>query len=138
MTKRLKDCGGVGVLGEESVFDQLKTRLGKLVAGKRRESHTGGARQAHDETAARALLVKGLKALGRSEGEAAVLPKGAPEKTVLAWWLREWTTVSLRWVSEALAMGHDTRVSQAVNRLRRKPGRKLKRLQQLLLEADGK
>jgi hypothetical protein len=125
-------------VGDEGFLDQLKARLGNLVAGSRRESHTGGARQAHDETAARALLVKGLKALGLSEGEAAVLPKGALKKTALAWWLRERTTVSLRWVSEALAMGHDTRVSQAVNRLRRKPGRKLKRLQQLLSEADGK
>ena len=125
-------------VGDEGFLDQLKNRLGKLVAGKRRESHTGGARQAHDETAARALLVKGLKALGLSESEAAVMSKGAPEKTALAWWLRERTTVSLRWVSEALAMGHYTRVSQAVNQLRRKPGRKLKRLQQLLLEVDGK
>ena len=26
------------------------------------------------------------------------MPKGAPEKTALAWWLRERTTVPLRWV----------------------------------------
>jgi len=125
-------------LGDESFLDQLKARLGKLVAGKRRESHAGGARRTHDESTARALLVKGLKALGLSAGEAVGLPKGAAEKTALAWWLRERTTVSLRWVSEELAMGHSTRVSQAVSRLRRKPGRKLKRFQRLLLEAEEK
>jgi hypothetical protein len=121
--------------GDEGFLDRLKVRLGKLVAGKRRESHAGGARRAHDETEARILLIKGLKALGLSKNEAVALPKGAAEKTTLAWWLRERTTVSLRWVSEELAMGHHTRVSQAVSRLRRKPGKKLKGMQQMLLEA---
>jgi len=58
-------------------------------------------------------------------------------KTTLAGWLRELTTVSLPWVSEELAMGHYTRVSQAVNRLQRKPGRKLERLKRLLLETEA-
>jgi hypothetical protein len=57
-------------------------------------------------------------------------------KMALSWWLRERTTVSLRWVSEELAMGHYTRVSPAVSRLQRKPGRKLERLKRLLLEAE--
>jgi len=37
------------------------------------------------------------------------LPKGAPEKVVLAWWLGQQTTVPLRWVSERLKMGHYAR-----------------------------
>jgi RHS repeat-associated protein len=49
-------------------------------------------------------------------------------KTALAWWLRERTMVSLRWVSEELVMGHYMRASQAVCRLQRKRGRKLERL----------
>jgi hypothetical protein len=65
------------------------------------------------------------------------MPKGAPEKTALAWWLRERTTVSLRWVSEELGMGHYTRASQAVSRLQRKPGRKLEGLRRLLLKAEA-
>ena len=77
------------------------------------------------------------KALGLRAGDVAALPKGAPEKTALAWWLRERTTVSLRWASEELGMGHYTRVSQAVSRLQRKPGRKLERLKRLLLEAEA-
>jgi hypothetical protein len=81
--------------------------------------------------------VVGLKALGLSAGELAALSKGAPEKTALAWWLRERTTVSLRWVSQELAMGHYTRVSQAVSRLQRKPGMKLERLKRRLLEAEA-
>ena len=42
----------------------------------------------------------------------------------LAWCLRQGTTVSLRWVSERLGMGHYTRVTQAISRIKRRPGRK--------------
>jgi putative transposase len=125
-------------VGGEGFLDQLKARLGKLVAGKQRESHAGGARRAHGEAGARALLAVGLKALGLGAGDVEALSKGAPGKTALAWWLRERTTVSLRWVSKELAMGHYTRASQAVSRVQRKPGKKLKRLQRLLLAAEEK
>jgi hypothetical protein len=124
-------------VGGEGFFEQLKEKLGALVAGKKRESHSGGARRTHGETAARKLVVKGLAALELSQSELEDLPKGAPEKTVLAWWLRERTTVSLRWIGEMLAMGHYTRVTQAVSRMSRKPGRKLQTLQQRLLKTEG-
>jgi len=51
---------------------------------------------------------------------------------VLAWWLRGRTVVTLRWVSERLKMGHYTRVTQAISRMRRRPGRKLKQMQRKL------
>jgi len=54
---------------------------------------------------------------------------------VLAWYLRENTTVSLRRVSEQLAMGHYTRVTQAISRVHRRPGRKLKALKAKLIQA---
>ena len=72
------------------------------------------------------------------EGASAVrltLPKGAPQKVVLAWWLRQQTTVPLRWASERLKMGHYTRVTQALSRMERHPARKLKHLRQRLAQA---
>ena len=72
--------------------------------------------------------------LGKSD--LARLSKGAPEKTALAWWLRERTTVSLRWVGQTLAMGHYTRVTQAVSRMKRRPGRKLEAMKQRLLKTE--
>ncbi len=84
-------------VGGENFFDQLKEKLGAVVAGKRRESHSGGAKSAHGETAARKLLAEGLRALQLKASDLAGLPKGAAEKTALAWWLRERTTASLRW-----------------------------------------
>ena len=109
-------------VGEDGFFEKLKARLGALVAGKQRESHSGGARRAHGEAAAQKLLAVGLGCLGIGATDLKTLPKSAPEKTVLAWWLRERTTVSLRWVSQELGMGHYTRVTQAVSRMKRKPG----------------
>ena len=66
-----------------------------------------------------------LGSLGLSE-------KGSPQKLVLAWWLRENTTVTLRWVSKRLEMGHYTRVTQAISRMSRRPGRKLEKIKRQL------
>ena len=37
-----------------------------------------------------------------------------PEKQVLAWWLRQCTTVRRRWVSEYLGVGEESAVTRAV------------------------
>ena len=123
-------------VGGESFLEQLQEKLGAIVAGKQRESHSGGARRAHGEAAARTFLAEGLAALGLCRSDLKALPKGAPEKTVLAWWLREQTTVSLRWIGQMLAMGHYTRVTQAVSRMQRKPGRKLEKMKRSLLKPN--
>jgi len=123
-------------LGEEKFLDKLKDRLAALVAGRRGESHSGGAKRAHGELAAREWLIQGLEVLGIGPADLARLPKGAPEKTALAWWLRRQTTVSLRWVAQELAMGQYTRVSQAVSRMNQQPSRRLRQLKSLLHNAE--
>ena len=112
-------------LGDESFLEKLKRRLGKLVESLRRESHSGEARRMHDWTGAKKLLGEGMKALQLTEAKLLKLGAGAPEKAVLAWWLRRHSAVPLKWVAERLQMGHYTRVSQAVSRLNRGQGRKL-------------
>jgi REP element-mobilizing transposase RayT len=119
-------------LGGEGFFEKLKARLAGLKVGRKRQSHSGGAQRAHGVAAAEKRMVAGLATFGLSRKDLAELPKSAPEKTVLAWWLRERTTVSLRWVSQKLEMGHYTRVTQAVSRLKRKPGKKLEKLKRQL------
>ena len=54
---------------------------------------------------------------------------------VLAWWVRQRTTVPLRWVSERLGMGHYSRVTQAVSRMRRRPNRKLEQIRRKGIQA---
>jgi hypothetical protein len=63
-----------------------------------------------------------------------LLPKAAPEKVVLAWWLRQRTMTPLKWVSQRVGMGHYSRVSQAVSRMRRRPGAKLETLRRKLCD----
>ena len=57
------------------------------------------------------------------------------EKRVLAWWLRQRTMVSLRWLSEHLAMGHFTRVSQAISQINHCPEPERERIKRRLLQA---
>ena len=125
-------------LGNASFLEPLEAWLAKAVAGRRRESHQAAARAQHDVAAAERWLAKGLKALGLTEARLAQLAKGAPEKVALAWWLRGRTTVTLRWVGERLGMGHYTRVTQAVSRMQRKPGRKPAALGRKLSALDEK
>ena len=55
----------------------------------------------------------------------------------IAWWLRQRTRVSLRWLSERLAMGHFTRVSQAISLVMCRRDRKLERLRRKLIQLES-
>jgi hypothetical protein len=121
-------------VGEESFAETLRRRLERAVAGRRRESHSGPARRAHDEQAAEEMLQRGLRLLGMDDPKQS--PKWCGEKVALAWWLRARTTASLRWVSQRLEMGHYSRVSQAVSRMARQPSRKLAQLKEKLTQPD--
>lgn len=119
-------------MGGASFLERLEAYLDGALEGRQRESHSGQAKDAHDEAAAERALGQALGALGLSDAELEQMPKSAPEKMVLAWWLRQRTTVPLRWVSERLAMGHFTRVSQAITQIQRRPARKHEQLKRLL------
>src|SRR5205807_1035381 len=82
-------------LGNETFLGKLERWLDKAVKGRKRESQSGTAREAHDEAAAERLLAAGLRALRLTEEKLKPLRKGAPEKVALAWWLRGRTTVPL-------------------------------------------
>jgi hypothetical protein len=119
-------------VGEAGFLEKLRRLMDPLLKGRRRESHSGPARRAHDETVAEEMLKGGLRLLGVKDVESRAMWK--EEKVALAWWLRAQTTVSLRWVSQRLEMGHYSRVSQAVSRMARKPGRRLEKLKQKLVQ----
>ncbi len=97
--------------------DGFRGRLVKLIkqtlAVGRKDSYVGLAKQAHGRVEAERLLAEGLAALGVKAKELTELPKGMAEKRVLAWWLRQRTTVGRRWISERLEMGDESRVSRA-------------------------
>jgi hypothetical protein len=113
-------------------MEKLIKRMEHAVGGRQRESHSGEAKRRHGEAAAEQLLEAGLAALGLTSADLAGLPKGAAEKVALADWLRERTTVSLRWAAERLAMGHYTNVSHGVNKLPARQARKVQPLRATL------
>ncbi len=101
-------------LGSAKFKDRLLRQIGQVMENRRRSSYAGEAPKAHDENQAASILESGLKVLGLTPDKLPLLPKGAAEKRVLAWWLRRQTTVSRRWISERLVMGDESRVTQGV------------------------
>ena len=126
-------------VGGDGFAARLRDQIDRLVRGCRRESHSGEVQREHGEQAAEQLLRKGLASLGLTKADLARLPKLAVEKAALGGWLRERTTVSLRWVSARLEMGHYTNASCRQRRM--SPGA-FRRFQKIrseldLLEANG-
>jgi REP element-mobilizing transposase RayT len=114
-------------VGGESFGERLREKVGRLARGFRRESHSGGAKREHGEQAAKAMLRAGLATLGLTAEELNSGPKVTTEKAALAQWLREHTTVSLRWVSERLGMGHYSNVCRSIRKMRAEDVRGVKR-----------
>ena len=74
---------------------------------------------AHSEAEAERLLRRGLAALELEGSSLAEGRKGTWEKEVLAWWLCQHTTARRWWVSERLGTGDESRVTQAIGRVKR-------------------
>jgi len=51
--------------------------------------------------------------------------------------VRRLREIGCDWIGQKLAMGHCTRVTQAVSRLSRQPGRKLEKLKQRVLKVEA-
>lgn len=119
-------------LGGPSFLERLEDFVDKALKGKARGSFSGEAKQAHDEAAAETLLSKGMVGIGMAKADFTHLPKGAPEKQALAWWLRKRTVVSRGWISRRLHMGDESRVTQAVAANHRTKDRRALKLQQSL------
>jgi len=124
-------------VGSEGFLEKLQGQLEQVMKGRRRESHSGEAKVAHDEAAAERELQRAFRTLGLDEDAVKRLAKGAAEKAVLAWWVRRRTTVSLRWVSERLKMGHYSRVTQAIRRAECRPGRKINQIKHKLARLES-
>jgi hypothetical protein len=68
--------------------------MGKTLEGKTRESYRRNELRDHDEAQALKILKRGLGVLGIKKSDLEGKAKGALEKQVLAWWLREKTVVA--------------------------------------------
>jgi len=112
--------------GGESFAAKLRGRIERQLAGRRRESHSGAAKREHGERAAEGLLAVGLGRLGLAAEGLRQGRKVTAEKAALSQWLRERTTVSLRWVSGRLGMGHYSNAGRGTRKMRSQDVRKLR------------
>jgi hypothetical protein len=72
--------------------------------------------------------------------QASLLPrtaKGMLKKQVLAWWLRQRTTVGRQWVCERLGMGEVSSVTRAMRAVRNGRDAKLARMMKCLEKLSG-
>ena len=112
-------------------------KAAKVLQAGRKQTYSGGAKIEHGQGEARRLLGAGLAALGMEGLDLHQQPKGMAEKQVLAWWLSRRTTVRRRWVSEQLGMGDESRVTQAIRRVKQSAEPTLARLKRRIEERAG-
>jgi hypothetical protein len=118
--------GGDGFRGR--LFKSLKQALSKGSPA----SFSGEAKRAHAEAEAARLLTQGMKVLGVRAGVLERAPKNQRQKQVLAWWLRQRTTVGRRWISQRLGMGKESGLTRAVRLVKTNPDAEVKRLKEQL------
>lgn len=101
-------------VGGEDFRKELLARIDRQQPDGSAPSRSRAAAGPHGQSRAEEMLARGLGRLRLKPEGLARLPKGQKEKFVLAWWLYGRTTVKRRWLAQRLAMGYETRVSQAV------------------------
>jgi REP element-mobilizing transposase RayT len=121
-------------VGGENFRKGLLARVRETLSGKGRVLHSGRGSQSHDQSRAEEMLVAGLDLLKLRREDLPNLPKGQTEKQVLAWWLYGQTTAKRRWIAEQLAMGYETRVSQAVSWAESSPAPAVRQMKKKLAE----
>jgi hypothetical protein len=124
-------------LGSESFVDSLLDRLNGIRSGRLRGSLSGNAIDEHEERQAERLWEVGMARLGLSPKGLAALPKGAPEKRVLAWYIRSRTTVSNAWLAERLSGGHPANISGYIRSVEDAKSPRLRELKTLILKSEG-
>jgi len=122
-------------LGGDGFRGRLLERAERVLQVGRQSTYSGGAKSEHAEEQAERLLSLGMEALGMEGVDLAQAPKGMAEKQVVAWWVCGRTTVGRRWVSERLGMGDESRVSQAIRRVKQTVDPGLARLKRKIEQA---
>jgi len=116
-------------LGSEEFRDRMLGLLEGAMGGKRRESFERRAAMArHDENAAAAHVARALAALGVTGEVMRSLRKNDSRKQALGWCLRKRVSVTDRWITERLGLGHRSNLLRAVRRFDAAANRETTRL----------
>ncbi len=122
--------------GCDSFRDNLLDRLDDLRSKRKRSSFSGPEIRMHNERVSLRLLSTGLKQLGLTSESLESLPKGAPEKKALVWYIRSKTTASNGWLSEHIFCGHPGNIPRYINAVKDKKSNTLNRLVKSLLKCE--
>jgi len=125
-------------LGDKAFKERMLERAGAVIARHGPRTYSGPAREDHNERAAEALLTAGLRALKLDPSQLPNLAKGAPEKRILAWWLRSQTTVTRRWICDQLSMGDESWVTHSVREMESTPDPRMLEWKQQLEHSKAK
>jgi REP element-mobilizing transposase RayT len=121
-------------IGGDNFRDRLIDHMEAAVSGRKQESLGGRMVRAHDESAARLLLEKGLKYFKLDEEQMKVLPGKDIRKQGLTWLIRSQTSMKNEWVIETLGMGNRTSVYLAVKSFRDGKHADIRRMGKALLK----
>lgn len=110
-------------LGSPEFRQRLPERLSaELKLG---DNYRGKHRRDHGEDEAEHLLQEGLEVLDLQETSVLEMRNNRKEKQVLAWLMNVHTTVTVRWTTARLKMGHPENASYGINRFRRAETREI-------------
>lgn len=123
-------------LGSESFVGSLLDRLDEIRSGTLPGSLGGEAIDEHEERQAERLCEVGMARLGLSQKGLGALAKGAPEKRVLAWYIRGRTTVSNAWLAERLSGGHPANISGYIRSVEDGRSPRIRELKALILKSE--
>jgi len=112
-------------------FAERLLEIGKaaIVKTRHRDYQASQESRAHGEAVALKLLQEGLAAVGLEASELPELPGNEKRKVAIAAAIRQKTTVSMRWIAEALSMRSAANASQQIRRHRTTPSTLPERLQ---------
>ena len=122
--------------GAEAFRDELLEKIDESVTGYRRDSFSGDQVRMHDEAVAQTLLEKGLGKLGLTITELGQMQKGAPQKQVLAWYIRSQTIVSNEWLAQRLHCGHPSNLPAFIKNVKADKIAEIAHFKQILISKD--
>ena len=117
--------------GNEAFRDRMLAHLAEGYTP--RFIHDGEQRRACGQAAAAKIVPKALQVVGLTDNALSEIPKGDERKRLLAGWLKRHFTVSNKWISGRLHMGHISRVSASA-RFYDRPPREFRRQARRLSE----
>src|SRR4030042_3246216 len=115
-------------LGNDTFKEKLLKLADHVLKGRNRSSFSGETKRMHDEHSAEKWVQKAFRILGIDDSELPGMRKSDAQKQVIAWVLKQKTSVSNGWIADRLWMGHYTAVNNAVHTIRQRKQQKMNSL----------